>query len=223
MSTFPPRLRALVVGACAVALVTIGAGGTLAASTAPTVWACYNAYGQVAMSSVAQCRLTGGGQLVQINAGGVPGPTGPQGPTGAEGPEGVTGPAGPVGATGPAGSSVRVTGSVPFGTIMFAMSLSAGTELAIDCQKIDPQSTFVSVRSETGGSHIWTPTGASEQTYGGFVPAMLTASFTPYFTFTAFAPMNDGGLGTFQGIINQAAPGQPCTYDFSAPQGTTAH
>jgi hypothetical protein len=82
MIAFRPRMRALLVGAGAVALVTIGAGGTLAAST-PTVYACFNVYGQVSMSSSAQCRLPGGGQLVQINAAGVPGPTGPTGPTGA--------------------------------------------------------------------------------------------------------------------------------------------
>ena len=92
MPAFRPRLRALLVGAAAIALVTVGAGGTLAASTTPTVYACYNANGQVAMASIPQCKLTGGGQLVSINTQGLPGPTGP---TGAQGP---AGPAGPTGA-----------------------------------------------------------------------------------------------------------------------------
>jgi hypothetical protein len=92
MTAFRPRLRALLVGAAALALVTVGAGGTLAASTTPTVYACFNANGQVAMASIAQCKLAGGGQLVAINTQGIPGPTGP---TGAQGP---SGPAGPTGA-----------------------------------------------------------------------------------------------------------------------------
>jgi hypothetical protein len=85
------RLRALAVGVGAFALVAVAAGGTFAASTTPTVYACYNAYGQVSMSSVAQCKLTGGGQLVAINTQGIPGPTGP---TGAQGPAGPVGPTG---------------------------------------------------------------------------------------------------------------------------------
>ncbi len=103
MTAFRPRIRALVVGAAAIALVTIGAGGTLAASTTPVVYACFNVNGQVTMATVPQCKLTGGGQLVQINAAGVPGPTGPQGATGVQGPigaRGVPGPTGPQGATG---------------------------------------------------------------------------------------------------------------------------
>jgi hypothetical protein len=44
------------------------------------------------MASIAQCKLAGGGQLVQINAAGIPGPTGAQGPAGVQGPTGPTGP-----------------------------------------------------------------------------------------------------------------------------------
>jgi hypothetical protein len=99
MTTFRPRLRALVVGAAALALVTIGAGGTLAASTTPTLYACFNANGQVSMATIPQCKLAGGGQLAQINAAGVQGPTGPQGSTGATGDTGPTGPTGPAAAT----------------------------------------------------------------------------------------------------------------------------
>jgi hypothetical protein len=108
MTGVRPRIRALLVGAAAIALVTIGAGGTLAASTTPVVYACFNVNGQVTMATVPQCKVSGGGQLVQINAAGVPGPTGPQGATGVQGPIGATGPtgstgAGPTGPTGPTG------------------------------------------------------------------------------------------------------------------------
>ena len=113
MPALDPRIRALLVGAAAIALVTIGAGGTLAASTTPVVYACFNVNGQVTMATVPQCKLSGGGQLVPINAAGVPGPTGPTGATGIQGPIGDTGIAGPTGATGPTGpaGSTGVTGS----------------------------------------------------------------------------------------------------------------
>ncbi len=91
------RIRALLVTVAASVLVVVGAGGTLAASTPTTLYACYNAYGQVAVTDVNQCKLAGGGRLVAFN---VTGPTGPQGPTGATGP---AGPTGATGATGPAG------------------------------------------------------------------------------------------------------------------------
>ena len=103
MTGVRPRIRALLVGAAAIALVTIGAGGTLAASTTPVVYACFNVNGQVTMATVPQCKLSGGGQLVQINAAGVPGPTGPQGATGVQGPIGATGVPGPTGPTGSTG------------------------------------------------------------------------------------------------------------------------
>jgi hypothetical protein len=98
MTALRPRLRALLVGVGVVALVTIGAGGTLAASTTPTVYACFNVNGQVTMATIPQCKLAGGGQLVQINAAGVPGPQGPQGLPGATGATGPTGPTGPAAA-----------------------------------------------------------------------------------------------------------------------------
>ncbi len=107
MSALHPRIRVLLISATAILLVTLGAGGTLAASTAPTVYACFNANGQVAMASVPLCRLAGGGQLVQINGQGIAGPTGPQGPIGAAGPagpQGIPGANGATGATGPAGA-----------------------------------------------------------------------------------------------------------------------
>jgi hypothetical protein len=71
MPAFHPRVRALVVGASALALVTIGVGGTVAASNPPTLYACFNVNGAVSMSTSALCQLAGGGQLVTINAAGV--------------------------------------------------------------------------------------------------------------------------------------------------------
>jgi hypothetical protein len=102
----PMLLRRAVVAGAAVALLAVGAGGTLAASS-PTVYACFNVNGQVAMSTVPQCKLAGGGQLVAITSG--QGPTGPVGPSG---PQGATGQAGP---TGPSDgwSSERDGVSVP--------------------------------------------------------------------------------------------------------------
>ena len=98
-----PRLRALAIGVSAFALVAVAAGGTFAASNPATLYACYDAYGNVRMSDTAQCKLPGGGRLVNWSTAGVPGPTGPQGPTGPTGPTGATGP------TGPAGPSVLNT------------------------------------------------------------------------------------------------------------------
>ncbi len=115
MLAFRHRIRALVVGAAAIALVTIGAGGTLAASTTPSVYACYNSYGQVAMASAPQCKLAGGGQLVQINTQGIPGPIGPTGAMGATGPTGPTGPAGATGVAGATGETGVAGASGPTG------------------------------------------------------------------------------------------------------------
>jgi hypothetical protein len=93
-----PRFRALAVGVAAFALVSVAAGGTLAASTnPPTLYACFNTSGQVAMATIPQCKLTGGGQLAYWGTAGIPGPTGPQGATGAMGSTGPTGPTGPGG------------------------------------------------------------------------------------------------------------------------------
>jgi hypothetical protein len=96
MSASRRRLRALLVGVAAFVLVSVAAGGTLAASTnPPTLYACFNTSGAVAMATVPQCKLTGGGQLASWSTVGVPGPTGPAGATGATGATGPTGPTGP--------------------------------------------------------------------------------------------------------------------------------
>ena len=94
MPAFHPRIRALAVGAAALALVAIGVGGTVAASNPATLYACYDVYGNVRMSDTAQCKLPGGGRLASWGTAAVPGPTGPTGATGAQGPSGPIGPTG---------------------------------------------------------------------------------------------------------------------------------
>jgi hypothetical protein len=111
MPAYRPPFRALAVGLAAFALVSVAAGGTLAASTnPPTLYACFNTSGQVAMATVPQCKLAGGGQLAYWGTQGVPGPTGPQGATGATGSAGPTGPTGPGGPR--AWASVAIDGTV---------------------------------------------------------------------------------------------------------------
>ncbi len=100
MSRLRSRLRPLAVAVGAFVLVAFAAGGTFAASNPPTLYACYDVYGNVRMSDVAQCKLPGGGRLVSFNTVGPTGPTGPAGPTGATGPTGPMGPKGDTGASG---------------------------------------------------------------------------------------------------------------------------
>ena len=85
MRSSHPRVRALVVGASALALVTIGVGGTVAASNPPTLYACFNTSGAVSMSASNICLLPGGGRLATINAAGVAGPAGATGAPGRPG------------------------------------------------------------------------------------------------------------------------------------------
>ena len=106
MPSFRPRIRALAVGAGAFALVAVAAGGTFAASNPATLYACYDAYGNVRMGDTAQCKLPGGGRLVSWGSVGPTGATGPAGPTGAIGPTGPTGPTGPQGPAGVSGHEV---------------------------------------------------------------------------------------------------------------------
>ena len=95
-----PRLRTAAIGISVFALVAVAAGGTFAASNPATLYACHDAYGNVRMTDVAQCKLPGGGRLVSWSTAGVPGPTGATGPTGPAGPTGATGPTGPTVSTG---------------------------------------------------------------------------------------------------------------------------
>lgn len=109
MPKFSARVRAATVAASAFALVAVAAGGTLAASTnPPTLYACYNTAGQVALSDINQCKLSGGGRLVYWSTQGVPGPTGAVGPTGPTGSTGQTG--------APGAGSTTTWMHAPFGT-----------------------------------------------------------------------------------------------------------
>jgi hypothetical protein len=91
----PIGLRRVAVVAGVVAILGLGAGGALAASNPPTLYACFDVYGNVRITDINTCKLSTGGRLVAINAAGVAGPTGPMGATGATGPIGSTGPTGP--------------------------------------------------------------------------------------------------------------------------------
>jgi hypothetical protein len=127
MPAFRPRIRALAVGIGAFALLAVAGGGTLAASTnPPTLYACFNANGQVAMATIPQCKLSGGGQLAYWSTAGVPGPTGATGATGAAGP---TGPTGAPGASGPVSGYQVVTATGT--TLLFAGDTTQGAQA--DC------------------------------------------------------------------------------------------
>jgi hypothetical protein len=118
MPAFRPRIRAL----------AVGVGATVAASNPTTLYACYDVYGNVRMGDTAQCKLPGGGRLVNWSTVGVPGPTGATGPTGPAGPTGPTGPAGPgtlITAWVSAGGAVSVS-SVPPGATFTAQRLGVG-------------------------------------------------------------------------------------------------
>jgi hypothetical protein len=100
------RRAAIVVGTGAI--VALGAGGTLAASApAPTLYACFDNFGNVRISDKNMCFLPAGGRLVAVNSGGVPGPAGATGATGVQGATGDPGPAGATGPTGPTGAGVQ--------------------------------------------------------------------------------------------------------------------
>jgi len=121
MPSFHPRIRVLGVGLAALALLAIGVGGTVAASNPPTLYACFDVYGNVRMSASNICLLPGGGRLVSWGSAGSPGPTGATGVTGLTGLTGPTGAVGPIGAPGPLGA----TG--PTGATGAAMASSAVT------------------------------------------------------------------------------------------------
>jgi hypothetical protein len=206
MIAFRPRLRALLVGVGVVALVTIGAGGTLAAST-PTIYACYNVYGQVAMSSTNQCKLAGGGQLVQINAQGIQGPTGPQGPTGARGPIGPTGPTAPM---------FRYSGHLDAGQ-QGGIFKDGGPSLIIDCGNLIDLSS-----SDPGGeAHIWTATTSDMALLPDVATLNAPISSIPGVPqITAFTAVAGGGalpLYEFHGLLSTGTEAEGCSYDITSP------
>ena len=111
-----PGLRRIGVVLGAAAIVGLGAGSTLAASTPPTLYACFDAYGNVKLS---------GENMVSPWRGRAPGvaqhdgarPRPRRGDRFVSGPAGVTGPAvhGPAGATGPTGPGLKASGIRPGG------------------------------------------------------------------------------------------------------------
>jgi len=129
MPAFHPRIRALVVGAGALALVAIGVGGTVAASNPATLYACYDVNGNVRLSDSAICKLPGGGRLASWGTVGVPGPTGPIGQAGPTGPQGGTGSSGPVGGY----EIVTASGFVPISAqatlVQFTATCPAGKKV----------------------------------------------------------------------------------------------
>ena len=158
-------LRTLAVGAAVFALVAVAvaAGGTLAASTnPPTLYACYNAYGQVAMGDLNTCKLTGGGRLVSWSTAGVPGPTGPTGPIG---------PTGAQGAPGVSGTSVLL--SFPAATFNLPVFTGSQFTVGIGCTPSAggrPEPHYAISNLSTGSVTYAIATGGSSSS-GSTVPA----------------------------------------------------
>ena len=119
----PIGLRRIAVVIAAVAILALGTGGALAASNPPTLYACFDVYGNVRMTDINTCKLSTGGRLVAINTTGAPGPAGP---TGVAGATGSTGPTGPAGSTGPglkAWAYVRADGTIVSGSGISAVTM----------------------------------------------------------------------------------------------------
>jgi hypothetical protein len=167
MPAFRPRIRALAVGVGAFALVAVGVGGTVAASNPATLYACYDAYGNVRMGDTAQCKLPGGGRLVNWSTVGVPGPTGA---TGATGP---TGPTGPTGAPG-AGAATNLV-HVVFGATADVVSTSWMTAY-VQCS--DAVNRLLGVRSLENGTR-WSGNqylfGNADGTFYAFLDDVINA------------------------------------------------
>ena len=117
----PLGLRRIGVVIGAAAIVALGAGGALAASNPPTLYACYDVYGNVRVSDKAMCKLPGGGRLAVINAAGIAGPVGATGATGLTGSTGLTGP------TGATGSTAAAT--TTYGKVIWYSSLAASEDI----------------------------------------------------------------------------------------------
>jgi hypothetical protein len=139
------RLRVAAVGVSVFALVALVTGGTLAASTnPPTLYACYNVNGQVAMSDIPQCKLAGGGRLVNWTTVPAPGPTGP---TGAIGP---TGPVGPTGAQGEPGTGTGWMHGYSAENAPITVFTGPNVSLQVTC--LDQDTGYVEVRTSNVGA-----------------------------------------------------------------------
>ena len=215
MPSFHPRVRALVVGVAAVALVAVGVGGTVAASNPTTLYACFDVYGNVRMSASAICLLPGGGRLMSINVAGIQGATGATGPAGATGATGAAGPAGATGATGLAGAtgptgatgSTGLTGATGPGTTVTHVTLSNG-------QWVDPVSSAFVLTCEAGGlafdsAYPWFVTvGGTTTAQAPYVFWMFPGPAPAYVTVTV-----DSGSGPriFPVLVESA--GATCVFD----------
>ena len=148
--------RALATAVAGTALVVVAAGGTLAASNPPTLYACYDAYGNVRMGDTPQCRLPGG-RLVSWSTTAVPGPPGPKGATG------PTGPTGPVGISGY--EVVHATPSKPgdgFSDVLYVHAACPSGKLAlggggfaVSLPAVGPLQDLVLAASFTGSGSEW--------------------------------------------------------------------
>jgi hypothetical protein len=223
----PSRLRPLVVGAAAIALVAVAAGGTFAASNPATLYACYDAAGNVRMTDVGTCKLPGGGRLVSWPAAGATGPMGAPGPMGVVGPTGATGSVGPTGATGADGptgdnGAVGPTGAVDLlqsytGTIGMGVpriwTLNDGSD-ALVLLLCGPERISLITTSTTGPSRIWVPAGA---TADGPEGVSLGVEISAPQAFTMLTAGAGGTVLQFQGVVSWTGG---CTYSFTGPAMT---
>ena len=106
-----------------------------------------NTYGQVAMSDVAQCKLTGGGRLVYWGTTPLPGPTGAVGPAGPTGAMGPTGPAGVAGSLATTSMTLAATSTTHIGSL----GIVNGVYLQANCIDQGTPTASVTVGNFTGG------------------------------------------------------------------------
>lgn len=236
MSTkLPSRLRAVVVGAAAVTLVVIGSGGAFAASNPATLYACFDANGNVRMTDINTCKLPGGGRLVSWGTSGATGPTGPTGPNGPTGPAGLLGANGPTGATGltgpagvgptgPAGPAMALfeyNGAMGAGATMeWITNAPVGAIFGLTCAQ-DGNSMQVRLGSPTGTSRIWQ---LSDSMVAASVPgiATLPVSGKQFRPVMALGNASDGTPVKFEVWLGWYPPFPPylpgqCVYDILGP------
>ena len=158
MPRFHPRLRAVVVGASAIALVAIGVGGTVAASNPATLYACYDVNGNVRITDANTCKLPGGGRLASW------GTTGTPGPVGATGVAGVTGTTGAQGDPGVGAHTRRIVVTAETFPFPHAVRIASGTGFTVDATCI-----LVAGFPSSSGYQITVPAGATEPLITSFV------------------------------------------------------
>jgi hypothetical protein len=227
------RIRPLIVGAAAIALVAVAAGGTFAASNPATLYACYDASGNVRMADTATCKLTGGGRLVSWPAAGAAGPMGTTGPTGATGPSGPSGQPGVPGATGAAGSTGAVGDTGPAGHTQYdwptnrrAGTLASAHQVVIDSGGLVPttlvilcQAPIVSISGSVanGSAHLWLGTKDASSVQVGATPAALDAvgEAGKVIQFTLVGTGDGGTPDILRGMIDTTSQPGACTYDLT--------